>query len=64
MQLYEAFHLVQSSRRKLKGVRERGLKARPQKRFFYFRLFKNRNICHVLHWIWTTGKNFIKIWAR
>ena len=51
MQLYEAFHLVQSSRRKLKSVRGRGLKAGPQKRFFYFRLFKNRIICHVLHWI-------------
>ena len=62
-------YLVQNSARKLKGVRGRGLKPISQwaaKRFlFNFRhlllRFKNRNICHALHWICITGKIFIKI---
>ena len=37
-----------------------------QKRSFFrdlLRRFKNRNTCHVLHWICITGKNFIKLLA-
>ena len=68
MQLYKAFHLMQKLRRKLRGVRGRGLKVLRKcapKLFFYFRhllcRFKNRNICLVLPWICITGKQLLEL---